>query len=204
MREDLREIGPHVMIAPPRFWEAMCSEYQVKIDDAGLFKRAAARVALAIGERVAAKRLAAPPQRVGPALRLLGVAYLLVTFRAHAGQARAVARPVRLYRRRPARRRRSSSSSAPSASTSSRCTARRRPPASACCTPTARSAPRRSASPRRGRAIRISDAGEILISSESVFLGYYKNPDATAQRARRRVAPHRRRRASWTTTATWS
>ena len=26
LREDLREIGPHVMIAPPRFWEAMCSD----------------------------------------------------------------------------------------------------------------------------------------------------------------------------------
>src|SRR6266536_519069 len=25
LREDLREIGPHVMIAPPRFWEAICS-----------------------------------------------------------------------------------------------------------------------------------------------------------------------------------
>src|SRR5580765_7776228 len=49
LREDLREIGPHVMIAPPRFWEAMCSEYQVKIDDAGLLKRGAARAALAIG-----------------------------------------------------------------------------------------------------------------------------------------------------------
>src|SRR5262249_8558272 len=35
IREDMREIGPHVMIAPPRFWEAMCSEYQVKIADAG-------------------------------------------------------------------------------------------------------------------------------------------------------------------------
>ena len=39
VREDLREIGPHVMIAPPRFWEAMCSEYQVKIADAGFVKR---------------------------------------------------------------------------------------------------------------------------------------------------------------------
>src|SRR6266849_3013572 len=54
MRDDLREIGPHVMIAPPRFWEAMCSEYQVKIDDAGFVKQAATRAALAIGERVAA------------------------------------------------------------------------------------------------------------------------------------------------------
>ena len=62
LREDLREIGPHVMIAPPRFWEAMCSEYQVKIDDAGFFKRAATRAALAIGERLAARRTGRPPQ----------------------------------------------------------------------------------------------------------------------------------------------
>jgi long-chain acyl-CoA synthetase len=52
-REDLREIGPHVMIAPPRFWEAMCSEYQVKIADSGFVKRLATRAALALGERAA-------------------------------------------------------------------------------------------------------------------------------------------------------
>src|SRR5207244_597719 len=45
VREDMREIGPHVMIGPPRFWETMCSEYQVKIADAGRLKGAAARVA---------------------------------------------------------------------------------------------------------------------------------------------------------------
>ena len=33
--------------------------------------------------------------------------------------------------------------------------------------------------------------GEILISSDSVFLGYYKNPEATAQALDGRVAPHR-------------
>src|SRR5262249_33800866 len=33
--------------------------------------------------------------------------------------------------------------------------------------------------PTPGTEIRISDAGEVLVSSESVFLGYYKNPDAT-------------------------
>jgi len=41
------------MIAPPRFWEAMCSEYQVEDRDAGRLKGAAARVALDIGMRVA-------------------------------------------------------------------------------------------------------------------------------------------------------
>src|SRR5260370_2398606 len=51
MREDLREIGPHVMIAPPRFWEAMCSEHQVKIADPGFLKRLATRAALPLGER---------------------------------------------------------------------------------------------------------------------------------------------------------
>jgi long-chain acyl-CoA synthetase len=35
--------------------------------------------------------------------------------------------------------------------------------------------------PTPGTKIRISDAGEILISSPSVFLGYYKNPEATAR-----------------------
>ena len=35
--------------------------------------------------------------------------------------------------------------------------------------------------PTAGTAIKISEAGEILISSPSVFLGYYKNPEATAQ-----------------------
>src|SRR3989442_10076251 len=53
-RDDLREIGPHVMIAPPRFWEAMCSEYQVKIADSGFVKRLATLAALALGERAAA------------------------------------------------------------------------------------------------------------------------------------------------------
>src|SRR5207245_7014388 len=80
VREDMREIGPHVMIAPPRFWETMCSEYQVKIADAGRLKSAAARLALDIGMRVAERRLRRQP--VGLALRLLaGLAHLL-TFRA--------------------------------------------------------------------------------------------------------------------------
>src|SRR5215831_18622329 len=80
VREDLREIGPHVMIAPPRFWEAMCSEYQVKIGDAGRIKAAAARLALSIGMQVTERRLRR--QRVSPGLRLLAGLAHLVTFRA--------------------------------------------------------------------------------------------------------------------------
>src|SRR5713226_1194712 len=79
MRDDLREIGPHVMIAPPRFWEAMCSEYQVKIADAGRVKRAATRLAVAIGERATARELA--HGAVGPGLRLLRRLAHILAFR---------------------------------------------------------------------------------------------------------------------------
>ena len=99
LREDLREIGPHVMIAPPRFWEAMCSEYQVKIADAGFLKRLATRAALAIGERAGgAKERPRPP--AGLARRALHGARLSPRVPHHAGQARALARAARVYRRR--------------------------------------------------------------------------------------------------------
>ena len=57
------------MLAPPRVWEAMCSEYQVKIADADILKRTAARLALAIGYRVAERQLNRQP--VGLGWRLL-------------------------------------------------------------------------------------------------------------------------------------
>src|SRR5262249_57766565 len=79
-REDMREIAPNVMIGPPRFWETMCSEYQVKIADAGRIKAAAARVALDIGMRVAERRIRRQP--VGVGLRLLAGLAQLLTFRA--------------------------------------------------------------------------------------------------------------------------
>src|SRR5262249_56415819 len=56
VRDDLREIGPQLLIAPPRFWETMCSEYQVKIADAGGLKRVAARWGPAVGMPPAERR----------------------------------------------------------------------------------------------------------------------------------------------------
>jgi long-chain acyl-CoA synthetase len=114
LREDLREIGPHVMIAPPRFWEAMCSEYQVKIDDAGFLKRAATRAALAIGARGWREGMAAPPQAspgarctASPTSSRSGPCWTSSACRASGTRMRAAPRSAP----------RSSSSSAPSAST---------------------------------------------------------------------------------------
>lgn len=39
VQRDLRELGPHSMLAPPRIWENMLTTMQVKSDDASPFKR---------------------------------------------------------------------------------------------------------------------------------------------------------------------
>ncbi|MBI5606099.1 MAG: AMP-binding protein [Deltaproteobacteria bacterium] len=37
--QDIRDIGPHLLLAPPRHWEKMCSDIQVRIQDAAWIKR---------------------------------------------------------------------------------------------------------------------------------------------------------------------
>ena len=53
VRENLREIGPHVMFSPPRIWENLVSEVQVKIEDATWLKRKVFDWAMPIGYEMA-------------------------------------------------------------------------------------------------------------------------------------------------------
>ena len=55
-RSDLREIGPDVMFSPPRIWESMLSEVQVRIDEAGWLKRRVFGWGYDIGDRAAQAR----------------------------------------------------------------------------------------------------------------------------------------------------
>lgn len=68
VRADLREIGPDVMFSPPRIWESMLSEVQVRIDEAGWLKRRVFGWAYDIGDRVAERRVRG--QRIGAGLTL--------------------------------------------------------------------------------------------------------------------------------------
>ncbi len=178
MRDDLREIGPHVLIAPPRFWEAMCSEYQVKIADAGRIKRVATRLALAIGERAAAHRRDGGAMGLG-ARTLQGLAHLL-SFRtmldkfglarvryAYTGGAPlgpeifGFFRAIGLNLKQVYGQTESSGVCVLHPDTEVRAETLGKP------TP--------------GTQLRVSDDGEILVAGESVFLGYYKNAEATAR-----------------------
>jgi long-chain acyl-CoA synthetase len=57
-RADLREIAPDVMFSPPRIWESMLSDVQVRIDEAGWLKRRVFGWAYSVGDRMATHRTA--------------------------------------------------------------------------------------------------------------------------------------------------
>ncbi len=59
--EDIREIGPNVMFAPPRVWESLTSTVQVKIMDTTPFKRFMYERCMPIGQKVADLRFAKQP-----------------------------------------------------------------------------------------------------------------------------------------------
>lgn len=177
-RDDLREIGPHVMVAPPRFWEAMCSEYQVKIADSGFMKRLATRAALALGARAAARE----GDRARPG----------VSARAQRALARLLAFRTLLDKLGLSRVRRAYTGGAPlgpeifaffrtiglnlkqvygQTETAGICVVH----------PDGDVRAGTVGKPTPGTRVRISESGEILVAGESVFLGYYKNPEATAR-----------------------
>jgi long-chain acyl-CoA synthetase len=177
MRDDLREIGPHVMIAPPRVWETMCSDYQVRIADAGVLKRVAARLALAIGARIAAREGGSTPP--GRGWRLLHRLAYLLAFRtmldklglarirfAYSGGAPLGPEIFRFFRAIGLNLKQVYGQT----ETAGICVLH----------PDAEVRAETVGKPTPGTQIRIADTGEILIAGESVFPGYYRNPTITA------------------------
>ena len=68
-RADLKEIGPDVMFSPPRIWESMLSDVQVRLSEVGWLKRALFGWGYGIGDRVADRRVRG--ERVPAGLRLV-------------------------------------------------------------------------------------------------------------------------------------
>jgi long-chain acyl-CoA synthetase len=68
VQDNICEIGPHAMFAPPRIWENMLSTVQVKIQDSPALKRRAYEWAMSVGYAMADARFA--KQEPSPGLRL--------------------------------------------------------------------------------------------------------------------------------------
>lgn len=80
VQADIREIGPHVIFSPPRVWENMAAKVRVRVMETTPFKRLLYNLCMPIGERFATARFEG--RSPGPLLRLAyGLAWL-VLFRA--------------------------------------------------------------------------------------------------------------------------
>ncbi|MPY77816.1 MAG: AMP-binding protein [Actinophytocola sp.] len=68
-RADLREIGPDVMFSPPRIWESMLSDVQVRIDEVGALKRKVFGWGYNVGDAVAERRVRGERPGLGQRLK---------------------------------------------------------------------------------------------------------------------------------------
>lgn len=64
VQDNIREIAPHFMVAPPRIWENLVSQVQVRMADATWVKRWVYQVFLPVGYEVARRRMEKRPLSV--------------------------------------------------------------------------------------------------------------------------------------------
>ncbi|GAA1158520.1 AMP-binding protein [Ornithinicoccus hortensis] len=177
-RSDLREIGPDVMFSPPRIWESMLSEVQVRIDEAGWLKRKVFGWGYDVGDKVA--RIRVSGKQPGAGLKLQ-----------HALADAVATRPVR-DQLGLARIRRCYTGGAPlgpdvfrffhAIGVNLKQIYGQTEICGIAVVHRDDDVPFNTVgTPIPGTDLRISDDGEILLRSASVFRGYYKQPEATAE-----------------------
>lgn len=176
VQENIREIGPEILFAPPRFWERMCSDIQVKIQDAVWIKRRLYKLCMPIGYRVAERRLAG--KTAGPVLWVLDKLGYLLLFRSlknylglgnlrnvYTGGAALGPEIFNLFQALGVNIKQIYGQT----ETSGISVAHRNGEIKLSTV----------GKPIPETEIRISDSGEILTRGPTVFLGYYKNEEAT-------------------------
>jgi long-chain acyl-CoA synthetase len=86
VQENIREIAPHFLVAPPRIWENLVSLVQVKMEDASWLKRTLYNLFIPYGYDMARRRMehqaASPWQRV---MHVLGELFVFSPLRDHLG-----------------------------------------------------------------------------------------------------------------------
>ncbi|WP_129632723.1 long-chain fatty acid--CoA ligase [Candidatus Oscillochloris fontis] len=178
VQDNIREIGPHVMFSPPRIWENMLSQVQVKIQDTGPVKHAFYDWAMNQGYAMADARFSGKPasfgQRLGYNLARLLVLDMLKDHlglrflkRAYTGGAALGPDVFRFYHALGVNLKQVYGQTE-----SSGLSVIHRDGAIKFQT---------VGSPLPGTEIKIAESGEIMVKSPSVFIGYYKSPEATAE-----------------------
>jgi long-chain acyl-CoA synthetase len=182
LQEDMKEISPTAFLNVPRIWEKIHSNIMIKMEDAVFFKRWIFKAMMPIGHRVAGYKLDFKPVPVQWKI-LYGIAYLLL-FRALRNQLGLLEAKILV------------SGAAPLSSDIMKFFHAIGLPIRECYGMTEMSGisfmPRNGeikiggvvGKPIPGVEFRIAEDGEILQRGESVFKGYYGNPEATAETVR--------------------
>jgi long-chain acyl-CoA synthetase len=178
VRQDFREIGPTMTFAPPRIWENLLSQAQVKIGDAGWLPRTLCQKFLPLGMQVAAWRMQGEPvPLVWRLLAWLGEWLVYAPLRdqlglrklraATTGGAAIGPEVIQFFRAIGVNLKQlygMTECSAPA-------TVQRHGAVKV----------DSAGLPIQGVEVKISDAGEVLLRGPGLFVGYYKEPEATAR-----------------------
>jgi long-chain acyl-CoA synthetase len=86
VQENIREIAPHFLVAPPPIWENLVSQVQVKMEDASFLKRWLYNIFMPTGYEVARQRMEKQPLSVRlRLLHALGAFFVYGPLRDHMG-----------------------------------------------------------------------------------------------------------------------
>ena len=180
VQENIREIAPHFLIAPPRIWENLVSLVQVKMEDASFVKRRLYNLFMPHGYDVARRRMEHQPlsfwQRL---MHALGEFFVFGPLRDHLGFRRirsaytggaALGPEVFLFFR-------ALGINLKQVYGQTECGV-------SCVQRDEQVALGTVGTPFPNVELKLSPDGEVIVRGPCVFLGYYKNPEATASTIR--------------------
>ncbi len=181
VQENIREIGPHILLAPPRIWEKICSDIQVKIQEAVWIKRLVYKAFLPVGYRLADFSL--EKKQPPPGWRLLNWIAYLVLFRslnnffgltrlrhAYTGGAPLGPEIFKMFLALGVKIKQAYGATETTAATIIHRTDDIRLDTVGV--------------PLPEIEVKTTDTGELLTKGDTVFKGYYKNPEASAKAIR--------------------
>ncbi len=181
VQENIREIGPHIMLAPPRIWERMCSDIQVKIQDAVWIKRLIYNIFQPVGYKMADFNLQRKRPPVGwRILNWLGYIFLFRALKNYLG----LSSLRHVYT--------GGAPLGPEIFNMFQALGVNIKQAYGMTEQTAASIIHRTddirldtvGKPLPGVEFKVSDSGELLSKGDTIFKGYYKDPEATAEALR--------------------
>jgi long-chain acyl-CoA synthetase len=179
--ENLREIGPHFIVAPPRIWENLVSNVQVKMADASWVKRRLYGWLMPIGEEAARRTMDKQPLSLRlRVLRALGEFFVFSPLRDHLGFRRTryaytggapLGPEIFLFFRSLGINLKQVYGQTEAGGVS-------------CVQRDGDIKLGTVGKPFPNTEVKLTESGEVISRSPCVFVGYYKNPEATKQTIR--------------------